>query len=469
MLRLLPRPSTLLLASTLLLPLACGDSGAGEGEAGSETGGDGDGDTGESETAGEQGTGDGDGDTTGDGDGDPGPEFFEAGFDVRDLTPTDDELASDFYMGGYGFYTERGAAEGVHDPIFVRTMAIGYGQDDGVILAVVDTVGFGNWWTREIRSAAAEATGLSEEQIVIGATHTHAGPDLQGLWGSVPDGYRERMLGLIVDSMAAAWSAREPAQLHVASETAANRNRRGWDFTDDSLFALEARALDDDARLGVLMAFAAHPVVLDSDNLLISRDWCGYAVDTLEAELDAPAVYFNAIQGDVSPDVPDGMYVDDFERAEAYGQHVADQTILALSASEPVGVDLERAYREFDLPVTNESFLFAADAGLLEYDFEMAEGENIVTTQTAYIRLGEEVQMLVFPGESLTRNGLPIKEVMTAPHQVVLGLSGDALGYFVPSDEWNTGLNDNYEESVSVGMSAGDTTRDIMIEMIGGG
>jgi hypothetical protein len=37
----------------------------------------------------------------------------------------------------------------------------------------------------------------------------------------------------------------------------------------------------------------------------------------------------------------------------------------------------------------------------------------------------------------------------------------------VPTDEWNTGLNDDYEESVSVGMAAGDITRDLMIELIG--
>ena len=42
---------------------------------------------------------------------------------------------------------------------------------------------------------------------------------------------------------------------------------------------------------------------------------------------------------------------------------------------------------------------------------------------------------------------------MTAPHRMVLGLTGDALGYFIPSDEWMTGLNDDGEESISLGMT----------------
>jgi hypothetical protein len=177
-------------------------------------------------------------------------------------------------------------------------------------------------------------------------------------------------------------------------------------------------------------------------------------------------LFFNGVQGDVSPRVPDGMYADDFERAQAYGDHIAARTMLALDAVEPVGVDMYRSDAAFELAVTNETFLLAAQAGILDYDFVYRDDLGFVTTQTAYFRFGDEIQLIAFPGESLTRNGLPVKEAMTAPHQVILGLSGDALGYFVPSDEWNTGLNDNYEETVSVGMDAADFTRDVMIDLI---
>ena len=76
------------------------------------------------------------------------------------------------------------------------------------------------------------------------------------------------------------------------------------------------------------------------------------------------------------------------------------------------------------------------------------------------------LQLAAFPGESLTRNGLEVKQAMTAPHRMVLGLTGDALGYFIPSDEWMTGKNDDYEESISLGMTVGDTSRDAMAAMI---
>jgi hypothetical protein len=397
--------------------------------------------------------------------GEPPPEHFEVGVDVTDITPTEAELTDEFYLGGYGAPYQRGVAEGVHDPVFVRSMAIGYGASDGTILAIVDGIGLGNQLHREIRATAASELGLDEAQIVVAATHSHAAPDFQGLWGGVPDDYKARVIATIVDSLANAWTSKVPAQLEVASTTSLNRNRRGWDQTDEALTAVQASTLEGEP-IGLLVNFAAHPIILSEDNLLVSRDFCGYAVDELEAQLDMPVLYFNGIQGDVSPDVPDGMYVDDWARAQAYGELIAQATLDVLPEREPIAVDFHRERREFDLVIENDLFILVAQAGIIYYDYMVRDEVFSVTTQTSYMRLGEQLQLVAFPGESLTRNGLPVKDMMSAPHRMVLGLATDSLGYFVPSDEWMTGLNDNYEESVSISMSTGDTTRDILFELI---
>ena len=468
--RSLLRPS--LLVSLLVAPLACGGSPGGDGgeTAGDETAEADDRDTGETadDGAADDSNGDdGDGGDDGDDSGTPDPEPFSVGFDVHDLSPSEAELGPELYLGGYGAPFQRGPAEGVADPIFVRSMAIGSGEDDGTVLAVVDTVGLGNQWTRTIRADASAATGLDPSKIVIASTHTHGGPDFQGLWGGVPDDYRERVTTEIVASIAAAWQGRSPADLEVASGMADNRNRRGWEFSDQELTLLAAR--DEAGELqGVLVAFAAHPVVLGADNLLLSRDYCGYTVDRLEAELGVPALFFNGILGDVTPRVPDGDYADDFARAQAYGELVADAALASLPSAEPIELGFHHAATDIVLDVENQLFLLAAQAGLLDYDFDMRGDTATVRTQTAYLRLGNQLQLVAFPGESLTRNGLAVKDGFTTPHRIVLGLAGDALGYFIPSDEWQTGLNDDYEESVSVGSAAGDATRDAMLELVAG-
>ena len=74
-------------------------------------------------------------------------------------------------------------------------------------------------------------------------------------------------------------------------------------------------------------------------------------------------------------------------------------------------------------------------------DYDFNEEDNSVDLQTSYFRIGDTIQGVAFPGESLTNNGLPIKAAMTTPFRLFLGLTGDTLGYFVPTDEWLSGRN----------------------------
>ena len=45
----------------------------------------------------------------------------------------------------------------------------------------------------------------------------------------------------------------------------------------------------------------------------------------------------------------------------------------------------------------------------------------------------------------------------------------DTLGYFLPEDEWMTGRNNNYEESVSFGRRAGVTLADALLSLLSPG
>ncbi|MDC0717262.1 hypothetical protein [Nannocystis bainbridge] len=382
---------------------------------------------------------------------------FLIGVHTADVSPTDAHLNKNVYMGAYGAPFTRGPAQGVHDAIFARSFAI-EGDGGGVIMSIVDLPGMGNQNTRAVRQKVAELTGLDEGQILVGTTHSHSAPDLMGLWGGVPGDYRDYINDEIAHSMAAAWDARVPATLAVATVKAPNNNRRGWGFTDDDMTILDAKDLDGE-RIGTLVNFAAHPVILGEGNKEISCDYVGYSVQKIEAALGAPASLFNGALGDATPKVPAGEYPDDFARAQAYGELLADLAIAAVETAEPVEGSLVWSHTEWEQGVDNLLFQLAAGLGILQFDFESMGLSQVVTTQSTYFRLGTQIQGVAFPGESLTRNGLAIKETMKAPHKLILGNTGDALGYFIPSDEWQTGKNDNYEETVSLGKTAGDTAR----------
>ena len=391
---------------------------------------------------------------------------FQVGVHVQDVSPTPDQISgNDIYMGAYGAPFTRGPAEGVHDPIYARSFAI-EGNGGGLVMAIVDLPGMGNQVTRQVRQKVAATTGLAETQVLIGTTHSHSAPDFMGLWGGIPGDYNDALVEQTTMSMVAAWESRVPAELRVATGKAPANNRRDWGFTDDDMTVLDAFDLEQN-RIGTMVVFAAHPVVLGEDNKEISCDYPGYMVQALEDAHGAPALLFNGVLGDASPKVPDGMYADDFARAEAYGLLLADIAVDLASGGEAIAEPtLTWTHAEWEQGVTNQLFQLASLLGILKYDFEMDGLNQKVTTQSTYFRLGTAVQGLAFPGEPLTRLGLKIKEPMKAPHRIILGNTGDALGYFVPSDEWQTGKNDNYEESVSLGKDAGDNAHDHIVPLI---
>jgi hypothetical protein len=390
----------------------------------------------------------------------PAATGWQIGVTAADITPTEAELADgQLYMGAYGLLTVRGPATGVHDPIYARTMVLKSGSST-VALSILDLPGISNRTLHAIADAVLQKTQLTSENVFVGATHTHSAPDLQGLWGFVPDDYKQRLIDVTAQSIADAFAAAEPAELFVAKGTAPNRNRRGHAEIDSELTVLDAKTTGG-KRLGTLINFAAHPVKVGELNKLISRDFCGYTVDRAEAALGGKALFFNGVVGDASPDGGGS----EFEGAEEYGHIVADAALTAIASPTKVTPGIYRDQRKWQQEVTNDSFKALNDLGLLDYDIQTV-GEGLgIETQFSYFRLGTEVQGVAFPGEALTRTGLDIKAQMTSRFRLFLGLTTDTLGYFVKSDEWLM-LQRTYEEGVSLGQTAGDNAIRVLTEAI---
>ncbi len=395
--------------------------------------------------------------------GQTGPEEdFEVGFDVTDISPTDAEIATGtLYLGAYGILTQRGEALGVHDSIFARAMVITSGQE-ALALAILDLPGMGNRPMREIRAGVADRTGIDPDRVLVGVTHTHSAPDFQGLWGGIPVEYRNRVIALTIDALSSAYERRASATLSVARGEHENNNRRDWPFTDQELTVLDATD-DTGARVGTLIQFSAHPVTVGRDNREVSRDYTGYLVDHAESVLGAPVLYFNGIIGDCSP----AGTGSEFDRAEDYGTSIANQAIDVLSGAARVSSGLGFEPVKFRAPVTNGRFELAYRAGILDYDADDTPGDLGVDTQSAIFRLGSEVSGIAFPGESVTRHGLPIKDTLDTPFRLFFGLTTDTLGYFIPSDEWESGRNGAYEETLSMGEVVGDLSQQLLMERIG--
>jgi hypothetical protein len=153
---------------------------------------------------------------------------------VVDVSPSPAQVASnDVFLGGFGALGFRdgatlGFARGVHDPISARALYLEDAQGQAFAIVVLDAVGVGNRIRDEIRASASVATGLPTERILVAATHTHAGPDLQGMWGGVSASYRGTVVQGAANAIAFAAANKTRVELSTSAvytgDTLGNNN-----------------------------------------------------------------------------------------------------------------------------------------------------------------------------------------------------------------------------------------------------
>src|SRR4029453_8712285 len=319
---------------------------------------------------------------------------FTIGFAVVETTPTRTNgytrALSEVSLGGYGiscplFGLGRRAPTGIHDQVYARAFAIESGGP-GLGLVMIEAIGAGNRTTTAIQQQASQTLGLPAENIFVGESHSHAAPDLVGLWSQFnavhhPDftAYRDFVIAQAVAAVQKAWWEKKAADLFVATGRLDRAvNRRGWGFTDPALVVLYAdTASSPPTRIATLLSWAAHPTVLPAGNRQLSRDFPGYAVDALEATLGAgTVVYWNGAFGDASPAVPSR----DFASAQELGTAVATATLAATPTPTRVGPGVYLAWQPVVKCVTNPRFVTALTLGCMDYTL-VAAPAGCVTQQ----------------------------------------------------------------------------------------
>ncbi|MBI2913907.1 MAG: neutral/alkaline non-lysosomal ceramidase N-terminal domain-containing protein [Chloroflexi bacterium] len=424
---------------------------------------------------------------------------FRAGAAAVPISPLPEHLRARLYLGGYDGYLGRPAA-GIHDELYARAFVLSQG-DVTLALVVLDLVGMANSHIARIRRAAARRLGLPEASFLVACTHSHASPDLQGLWGGVSSEYSSHVRRQAVQAILRAAESAAGASLRVASGRAQGHtvNRRGWPQTDETLTVLQAR---DSRRkpIATIVNFAAHPTVTQEENLLISRDFPGVLVDGLEGDLGGVVLFVNGDQGDSNPNVGG-----DFAAMRRYGEALAEDAARVVKRAGDLAPPLRLTSLDMDVPLANprlrlppdlvlrgflaatrglaglgalswlasryarqdRAFVFAGLGLMAEHPVFVRGGLPVMRTRASRLQIGDGLDALTAPGEVVTRLGTALRGRLQTPATMFLGLTNDTLGYFIPRDEWMTGHNSNYEESVSLGREAAPTLERAAAELLG--
>ena len=378
----------------------------------------------------------------------------------------------------------------------------------------IDAVGAGNVIQKTLSEAVAAETGVPVENILIGQTHSHAGADLQGLWGGVPQDWVQNVLRVqaVAAAKAAMLNARA-AELDyaTASDSAFNNYRRPRATDPDAdadpqLSVLQARD-SLGAVLGTLVQYAAHPTAVGTDaggalGRVPHPDYPLGLEDRLESVFGATAVYYNGPIADASGSgttTGDDAYAQVRSRGDCLAKSVltlldpAHPQQCSFSLLKPAEVrklrlkpTLEVRHATVMLPVTNPLFLVAAPAGAFNryYAFTPVQLADIpglppelvaqqtnapqiaATASTAVSRItiggaADGLEIVTIPGEATNTFGQYLRGLAATPNMMLMGLTHNSFGYILPEEEFSyldpsgdAGFvlpGTGYEEFVSLG------------------
>jgi len=393
------------------------------------------------------------------------------GFAQAVITP---RLDKPVYLAGFG---QNRRAETVHDDLTVRVLVLS-SPTENLVLCALDLIGFFRPDVQDvIRRVHNQYTGVITPDILIASTHTHHGPDTQGLWGpddrtsGVDQEYMNWLKDKIVATIMLALADAHHAISHIKTTSVhvpgLAKNARDPKIIDYELTAVQF--LNAAGKpLGSLFDFPCHPEVLWEHNPHITADYPGFLRREVEAKTKAPCIFFSgALGGMMTPDVTDHS----FEEAEFMGKRLAEEGLKALGSADAVRFStLGMQKKEFRIRLKNILFKIAIRRKLFP---DVRDQQGRILTEMNLLKIGP-LWLAAIPGELLPKLGMKLKDMMRtagADTAGIISLANDELGYILPKEDFRYPLNPfkpgkHYEETMSVGKEIGTAVMEAMESLL---
>jgi hypothetical protein len=370
-------------------------------------------------------------------------------------------------------------SEGVLDDLYSTAIVL----DDGatrVALVGNDIIYMEAPLAAEIRERIAEQTGISGDNVLLNASHTHSGPNICVISPYTIDmEYREWLIQKIVDTVVRAEAALEPVSLSIGEAEgmfAVNRRRMvngkssmlpNYDATVDN----RARVLRfdrlDGSVLAIVFSMACHGTGFNYRGIpVIGGDYISPAKDEIERSFAAEgaplAIFLAGCGGNIRPRViaPDGERFHPCTEAEiqAHGRGAGAVAVRAARESHmavgyPIAVAREQLPLPFQVPPSIEELRAfreeSPDGRWVKWaDYLIAKLENgeqlpeTVDMEIQVVRLGG-VCIVAMGGEVFVEIGLAIERALQESNQaqmaLTLGYSNSEVGYVCTASSYPEG------------------------------
>lgn len=411
--------------------------------------------------------------------------MLQVGIAKVDITPP---LGS--RLAGYG--SGERPAEVIHDPLAATAIVFADGDIHTahvtLDLAVVEEVD-----VEQIRKLASEEAGIPRNNINIGVSHTHSGPQTFSFsgWGEKDDAYVSSLIPKAAQAVIDASRRCVPVRVGFATvNTRTGINRRSiWGDSSKITFhgnpfgsydktMTVARFEGDDGPVAILVHCSAHCTAM-GNNRLVSRDWAGVMIDRVESQTRTPVIFINGAYGDAGPRTNHMVTPEFFSAGSGDGIHAVNEVgyraasdalygyasikYYERTASLRVLTDtvrlplaplppLDEANKQLDawLPRKDEG-----GKGTCRYEYWNrvvgAHAAGVTQTHRAFtqtiIGLGP-MALVPMPGEAFSSTSLRLRRFSPFPHTLVCGGTNVALCYLPDREARARG---GYETWVSIG------------------
>ena len=273
---------------------------------------------------------------------------------------------------------------GIDTELFATALVL---ADERAKVAIIDVdlATFSVGRSDEIRRKVAEAIGTPVDHVLLAYSHTHNGPSVEGgRFAQLTEAethYVANLANYIVGAAKLADANRRPARVAGGSGTAPiaiNRIETTADGTiilgqnpqgrtDHEVKVVRIDALDG-GPIAAIVNYAAHPVVLGPDPMLISADYPGVVREVVERATGATCLYLMGAAGD---QMPVDAWTEDTATVRKVGNILGHEAVSVYFGIETRRTEITKrlvislaevlAYDVHEVPGTTHTFLGAAE------------------------------------------------------------------------------------------------------------
>ncbi len=385
---------------------------------------------------------------------------ISANVSVTDITPP---LEMKYTLGGYGERMNK-PAEGIHDPIMAKALAL-KNADGKYLIITMDILGLPSNFKNDLLKRI-EKNGWKAENLMLLPSHSHGSLEMaainsKNVFGVPQIGiFQPELLSFLLDKLERLVFEADKNYREVKIGTGSsrfyglNRNRRGDKIVDKELIVTRVD-LAKGQPLAALVNWTSHPTFIGGNDMLVSAEWPGYLQTEMEKTIGKGVVvmYYNGAEGDQSPvySGKGGAY----EKIQGYEKIIAEKAMSVYnSVQTKKESELVYSYQVIDLPqqVAHPDFMETggAEYGLNEQTVKVimdALGPKKVGMGS--VRIGNFI-LVGIPGELVAELGIKIKDwlkIDKVKHVAIGGLANEWISYILTEEEYVNG--GGYESSVS--------------------